>query len=103
MSRPDNGYLDTSNGALEIDRAEPDEVEFMPRNNSIGKPNRKAKTDRAGQIVPEAAADPRRVERAASPPAANCVSPETLPGSRAAAGGEAKPHCGGAGSPRSTS
>jgi hypothetical protein len=24
---------------LEIDRAEPDEVESMPRNNSIGKPN----------------------------------------------------------------
>jgi hypothetical protein len=25
---------------LEIDRAEPDEVETMPRNNPIGKPNR---------------------------------------------------------------
>jgi hypothetical protein len=24
---------------LEIDRAEPDEVESMPRNNSAGKPN----------------------------------------------------------------
>jgi len=24
---------------LEIDRAEPDKVEIMPRNNSIGKPN----------------------------------------------------------------
>ena len=24
---------------LEIDRAEPDEVESMPRNNSVGKPN----------------------------------------------------------------
>ena len=45
---------------LAIDRAEPDEVEVMPRNNSVGKPNRQTRTDRIGQIVP-ANAEAQRV------------------------------------------
>jgi hypothetical protein len=47
---PDDGYLILRMGRLEIDQAEPDKVESMPRNNPAGKPNQPSGTVLIGEF-----------------------------------------------------